>query len=107
MTRKSIGERREHRFLGVRVLVVHHPAWRQYWMARNGTILIREYLLRNPKWALTNTLFLARWFVVTGLFAEQRGAKTAALLRGFRDGFTRHAALAYLPAGARYRAAKG
>jgi len=101
----SIGERREHRFLGARVLVVHHPAWRQYWMARNGTILIREHLRANPKWAVTNFLFLARWFVVTALFAEHRGSKTVALLRGFRDGFTRRADRSYLPAGARYRAA--
>jgi len=99
----SIGERREHRFLGAKVLVVHHAAWRQYWMARNGTILIQEHLRRNPKWAVTNTLFLARWFVVTSLFAEQRGAKSVALLRGFRDGFTRHVTRSYLPAGARYR----
>jgi rhamnosyltransferase len=101
----SIGERREHRFLGVKVLVVHHAAWRQYWMARNGTILIREHLRRNPKWALTNTLFLARWSVVTALFAEQRGAKTTALLRGFRDGFTGRVTMSCLPAGARYRGA--
>lgn len=101
----SIGERREHRFLGARVLVVHHPAWRQYWMGRNGTILVREYLRRNPKWAVTNTLFLARWFVVTALFAEKRGAKSAALLRGFRDGLTGRATLSYLPAGAGYRGA--
>jgi rhamnosyltransferase len=100
----SIGERREHRFLGATVLVVHHPAWRHYWMGRNGTILMREHLRRNPKWAVTNALFLTRWFVVTALFAEQRGAKTAALLRGFRDGLTRRATLSYLPAGARYNA---
>lgn len=99
----SIGERREHRFLGARVLVVHHPAWRQYWMGRNGTILVREYLRRNPKWAVTNTLFLARWFVVTTLFGDRRGAEVAALLRGFRDGFTRRVTLSYLPAGAGYR----
>lgn len=101
----SIGERREHRFLGVRVLVVHHPAWRQYWMARNGTILVFEYLRRNPKWAVTNVLFLGRWFVVTALFAEQRGAKLRALWRGLVHGFTRRADPRYLPAGARYRGA--
>jgi rhamnosyltransferase len=99
----SIGERREHRLLGAKVLVVHHAAWRQYWMARNGTILIREHLRRNPKWAVTNALFLARWTVLTALFADQRGAKTAALLRGYRDALTtRKVTMAYLPAGARY-----
>lgn len=102
----AIGERREHRLLGVvPVLVVHHPAWRQYWMGRNGLILIRENLGRNPHWALVNTLFLARWFAVTALFAEQRGAKTAALLRGFADGVTGRARTAYLPSGASYRPA--
>lgn len=96
----SIGERRTHKFLGLPVVVTHHPAWRHYWTLRNGLITIREQGAHSPAWAVTALLFLARCAVQASLFEDDRRAHVAALARGIRDSFTGRRTLRYLPAGA-------
>jgi rhamnosyltransferase len=103
----SIGDVRAHRFLGRQVKVGHQAAWRHYWNTRNGVILIREHLRRNPVWAVANALFLCRWFVHILLFEPQRGTDAPAYLRGLRDGLTRRVARRYIPSGAEYHGAEG
>jgi rhamnosyltransferase len=98
----SIGDVRVHPFLGRSVRVGHYPAWRHYWIARNGTILIRENLRALPVWAITNTLFMSRWFVQLVLFEPKRRTHAAAFLHGLRDGLTRRATRDFIPAGAEY-----
>ena len=77
---------RAHRFLGREVRIGHHAAWRHYWTIRNGVILIKEHIGHNPKWALTNALFLARWFAQVVVFEPKRGTHVPACLKGLRDG---------------------
>lgn len=101
----SIGDVRVHRFLGREVQVGHYAAWRHYWIARNGTILIRENLFALPVWAVTNTLFMARWFVQLALFEPKRRTHVPAFLRGLRDGLTRGVTRKFIPAGAEYHPA--
>ena len=101
----SIGDGREHKVLGKTVKVIHYPAWRHYWTARNGVILIREHGLRQPGFAVTNALFMARWLTVTALFEPKRRTHVPAFLRGLLNGLTGRVASAYLPAGAEYRPA--
>jgi rhamnosyltransferase len=103
----SIGDGREHKVLGRTVKVIHYPAWRHYWTARNGVILIREHGLRQPGFALTNALFMARWLVVTALFEPKRRTHVPAFLRGLLNGLTGRTTLKYLPGGAEYRPAGG
>jgi rhamnosyltransferase len=98
----SIGDVREHRLLGRKVQVGHYAAWRHYWIARNGTILIRENVRALPVWAVTNTLFMSRWFVQLVLFEPKRRTHAAAFLRGLRDGLTRRVTRDFLPADAEY-----
>jgi rhamnosyltransferase len=98
----SIGDVRVHRFLGRSARVGHYAAWRHYWIARNGTILIRENLRALPVWAVTNTLFMSRWFVQIVLFEPERRTHAAAFVRGLRDGLTRRVTRDFIPAGAEY-----
>ncbi len=99
----SIGDVRTHRFLGKQVRVGHQAEWRHYWNTRNGTILIREHLRHNPVWAVTNALFLARWFVFIVLFEPKRLSHGTAFLRGLADGLTGKITRRFIPKGAEYR----
>jgi rhamnosyltransferase len=99
----SIGDVRAHPFLGRSARVGHYAAWRHYWVARNGTILIRENLRALPVWAITNALFLSRWFVQLVLFEPERRSHGAAFLRGLRDGLTRRVSRDFIPPGAEYK----
>lgn len=98
----SLGDRREHRLGFLRTHVLHYPAWRHYWVARNSTILVREHLRGNRRWALSAVLYLARWTVNTAVFEAERRTHVAALLRGFRDGLSGRVTSKYLPAGSSY-----
>lgn len=103
----SIGDVRMHRFLGRRVQIGHQAAWRHYWNTRNGVILIREHLRRNPVWAVANALFLGRWFVQLLLFEPKRRSHAPAYLRGLRDGLNGRVATEYIPEGADYHGLGG
>lgn len=103
----SIGDVRVHRFLGREIRVGHQAAWRHYWNTRNGVVLIREHVRRNPVWAAANALFLARWFAYLVLFEPKRRTHVPAYLKGLRDGITGRVAAAYIPAGAQYRGEVG
>ena len=39
----SIGSGRDHKLGPLKVRVLHYPAWRHYWIARNGLVLSREF----------------------------------------------------------------
>jgi rhamnosyltransferase len=98
----SIGSGRDHRLGPLTVRVLHYPAWRHYWIARNGVVLSREFGARERGFAVTNALFTARWLVVTALFDDRRRASVPAVLRGLLDGLTGRVAGRHLPAGAAY-----
>jgi rhamnosyltransferase len=101
----SIGSGRDHRIGSLNVRVLHYPAWRHYWIARNGLVLSREFLAAERGFVLTNALFMARWLLVTALFDDRRRASVPAVLRGLLDGLTGRVSRGYLPAGAEYAAA--
>jgi len=100
----SIGSGRDHHLGPLNVRVLHYPAWRHYWIARNGLVLSREFFSRERGFVLTNALFTARWLVVTALFDDRRRSAVPAVLRGLLDGLTGRVARRYLPAGAEYGA---
>ena len=102
----SLGDRREHRLGPLRLLVVHHPAWRQYWILRGASALGRENLLREPVFSVKAALFAASWLWRTAFFADDRAAQTGAAVRGVRDGLLGRVSRRYLPEGARYVAGR-
>jgi len=98
----SIGSGRDHKLGSANVRVLHYPAWRHYWIARNGLVLSREFLGAERGFVINNALFMGRWLLVTTLFDERRRASVPALLRGLLDGLTGRVSRRYLPAGAEY-----
>ena len=98
----SIGDRRAHGFGRLLVQVIHYPAWRHYWIGRNGTILIRENRKALPRWSFLTLLYLVRWVAVTALFEKRRVKCVRAFLRGVADARGHRLTPAYLPQGAAY-----
>jgi rhamnosyltransferase len=103
----SMGNRREHRVGPVTVRVIHYPAWRHYWIARNGLALNRDNVRRHPQAFASTAVFLSRKLVSTALFEPARGTHVPALLRGIRDGLLGRVTVQYLPDGAYYAGAPG
>jgi len=99
----SIGDRREHRVGPVKIRVLRYSPWRHYWITRNGLVLIRENLRRNPGWSLQALLYIGRQALTTAVFEPSRGENLKAILSGVRDAVTNKTTLGYLPAGAEYR----
>lgn len=98
----SIGDRREHRIGGLTVKVLRYSPWRHYWITRNGLVMIRENITRNPRWAFNATLYIGRQALTTAVFEPSRAANIKAILRGVADALTNRTTLGYLPAGADY-----
>jgi rhamnosyltransferase len=96
----SMGDRREHRLGPLAVRVIHYPAWRHYWIARNGMRMALDDLRMHPQGMAAMAIFLARKFVSTALFEPDRRAHLPALARGVRDGMRNRASARYLPEGA-------
>jgi rhamnosyltransferase len=96
----SLGQRNQHRVPGVTVASSRHPTWRLYWIARNGTVLIREHRRTAPKWARGTGIYLVRWFLLRTLIEAPRRERAVAMLRGFSDGFRGRVTPSYLPDGA-------
>jgi rhamnosyltransferase len=102
----SLGDRRVHGVGPLRIQVVHYPVWRLYWIARGASTLMRENVVRDPKWSVKAVLFLASWTWRTAAFEDTRLKHVAALVRGMRDGLLGRVSLRYLPEGATYSAAR-
>ncbi|GAA2013010.1 hypothetical protein GCM10009839_04510 [Catenulispora yoronensis] len=96
----SLGQRNQHKLPGVSVASSRHPTWRLYWIARNGTILIREHRKDAPAWSRNTGAYLVWWFLLRTLIEAPRGPRALAMLRGFRDGFRGRTSRRYLPPGA-------
>ena len=77
-----------------------HPTWRLYWIARNGTVLLREHRRDAPAWCRGTALYLVWWFGLRTAIEAPRGPRALAMLRGFRDGFRGRSDRRYLPADA-------
>jgi rhamnosyltransferase len=98
----SIGSGRDHKLGPLNVRVLHYPAWRHYWIARNGVVLSREFFGTERGFVITNALFMARWLLVTAAFDDRRRDSVPAVLRGLLHGLTGRVSRRYLPAGAEY-----
>lgn len=70
----SVGEGAKMRsFFGRKFLVTNHSPERCYYMTRNGLILVKEYLFREPHWALRRIVWY--FFVKPGLIIFFEGNK--------------------------------
>ncbi|NUP48100.1 MAG: glycosyltransferase [Catenulispora sp.] len=96
----SLGQRNQHKLPGVSVASSRHPTWRLYWIARNGTVLIREHRKDAPAWSRGTGAYLVWWFLLRTLIEAPRGPRAVAMVRGFRDGLRGRTDRRYLPPGA-------
>jgi rhamnosyltransferase len=96
----SLGQRNQHKVGGMALASSRHPTWRLYWIARNGTVLIREHRKDAPVWSRNTAAYLVWWFGLRTAIEAPRGPRALAMLRGFRDGFRGRTSRRYLPPGA-------
>lgn len=82
----AVGCASSHVFLGHRVWMTNHPAWRRYLMTRNSMILHAEYSAPDKFWLLRALTKQFRKSIYVLLFEQDSLAKVAAMWRGFRDG---------------------
>lgn len=84
--RHSIGGAIGKRIIGRTVWSSNHSTVRRYYMARNFTVLARQYLLSEPAWIL-QTFVRHLGFVALMLFLEdQRAKKLRGIFKGLGDG---------------------
>ena len=80
-----IGEKRQHRFGPIRLTSMNHPAFRRYYMARNGMHLCLQYTLSLPVALIPNFITLMQvWQVL--LFESGKLAKLSGIACGIVDG---------------------
>lgn len=81
----EVGHGKDVRFLWIKDCVYNHPAWRQYYMARNRIYAARKY----PEEFKIRKELKKEWrnFRLILLFEEDKGAKLKARLKGIKDGF--------------------
>jgi rhamnosyltransferase len=76
----------EHRLLWKKFPVSNHSVLRRYFMARNTTILVREFAIAEPGWIFHYLWDSAKSLFLLCLFETHRMAKLKASIRGFVDG---------------------
>ena len=76
----------QHRLLWRNVRTSNHSVLRRYFMARNTTILVREYSIAEPRWILQYLWDYAKSMLLLSLFESHRMAKLKAFMRGCIDG---------------------
>jgi rhamnosyltransferase len=86
LIRHVIGNPESRRFLGREVVAMRHSALRRYYMSRNGVVLARRFVLREPVWVFKLALRGVGGIVKIALYEHSRYAKIQAIIRGFLAG---------------------
>ena len=80
------GDPSQHRLLWRKFRTSNHSILRRYFLARNSTILVREYAIAEPGWILYYLWEYAKSMLLLCLFETHRMAKLKAFIRGCIDG---------------------
>lgn len=87
----SIGAICRHRLLGFSKWTFNHTADRRYYIARNDTVMLREYgNYAMGMWALKSLGRCVRLCKRIALYEERKGQKVAAVAQGWWDGVRGH-----------------
>ncbi|MFC4518879.1 glycosyltransferase family 2 protein [Cupriavidus pinatubonensis] len=86
----AIGDREEHRFLGLRVRPSHHSALRRYYRSRNGMHLSSRQLVRSPAFFLHNQKRLVHETIGVMLYEQRKIKKLVGISIGIFDGLLGH-----------------
>jgi rhamnosyltransferase len=83
----AIGASTRHAILGIHKWTSNHSADRRYYMARNDTIMLKEYgRFRWGSWALKSLGRRVRTCKRIALYEDRKFSKIAAVARGWWDG---------------------
>jgi rhamnosyltransferase len=84
---QTIGKPTPHRVLWLKKWTTNHSPDRRYYIARNDTILLREYG-KYPLglWRLKSIQRCLRLIKRVALYEDQKGAKIGAVAQGWWDG---------------------
>lgn len=82
----QLGRVRVINLLGRQLLLTRHPAFRDYYMARNRLLVARRHGRREPRWAFSMLRRALVAAVLTLAFDRPVAAKAAAIGRGWLDG---------------------
>ncbi len=86
LMRHSLGNARTHRILWRDFPQSHHATFRRYYMARNRVLTLREYGLREPRWALARLKIITLELFTVPLLEADKLAKVRAMLLGLWHG---------------------
>jgi len=86
LIRHVIGKPESRRFFGRNVVAMHHSPLRRYYMSRNGVVLARRFVLREPVWVFKLALRGVGGIIKIALYEGSRYAKIQAIIRGFLAG---------------------
>jgi rhamnosyltransferase len=78
----ALGNARKHRLLGRDWPQSHHATFRRYYIARNRVLTLREFALREPRWAYTRMVAHVLEFFTVPLLESDRWAKLRAMIVG-------------------------
>ena len=93
----TIGQPRRIHFMGLTKQWVDHPAWREYYMARNSMFTIWRYF---PDWRSKFAILrqLVRHIFEILLFGTQKLTRFKMIVQGLRDALAGKLGIRYLPA---------
>jgi rhamnosyltransferase len=75
----------KHQVLGRDIVTPNYAGWRHYYIVRNGIIIAKEYLARDPRWALRRFHSVVRRSAAVLVFEAGRTEKLSYMLKGARD----------------------
>ena len=83
----AIGSPTQHHLLGVKKWTTNHSPDRRYYIARNNTVMLREYgNYRSGCWALKSLRRSLRQCKRIALYENMKLEKIAAVIHGWWDG---------------------
>ena len=82
----EVGAMKRASILGRVVWPSHHSTQRRYFMARNTVVLLKQYGLSDPRWAVSAVLSLVKSLILVSLFERDRPQKFRATITGLVDG---------------------
>ena len=89
LMRHPIGHSKAHYFLGLsffKVPVLHHAAFRWYFISRNAYISVLSYLFQDPFWAIPRLIRLWGLFAIMLLYEKDKMKKLQWIILGTLDG---------------------
>jgi rhamnosyltransferase len=81
-----LGTAEAHFFLGKKISIKTHSAWRRYYIMRNRVLMYRRYALRFPLWCLNDLIWLGLDLTKIVLFESEKGSKLFNVIKGILHG---------------------